>query len=162
MQTIFLACSESAAIDQLSNRMSIFNFIEDLHTTSFPLAFPNFTVSFITLRNQKEPETANPILSVFLEGATAPIFESPLTVNFQGKRRSRTIINLRGLVLERPGVLKVQLREKNKVIAEWSISATQSTQAELTAMASSPLLTTKITPLPTGKISKKKAAAKKK
>jgi hypothetical protein len=120
MEALFLVCAESLALDQRRNTLSLFHVIEEWNIPAFPLAVPYMVIVGLLKRTAEEPEAPEGVqLRITL--ANQEIFLGPISVNFQGRLRMRSITELGGLVILNPGVLSVSIIEGVRQLATWSV-----------------------------------------
>jgi hypothetical protein len=138
MRLVLFACAESAAIDQATNRLSVFHFLEDLSSPTFPTALPSVTAVFILAREEAEADSFNLTLRVTESGRDQPILEGPIFVQFQGRLRSRLLANIAGLPLVAPGRLQFAVFDDQHELARWEVTINQLVQPQITQQPSIP------------------------
>jgi hypothetical protein len=82
MRVLLFACAESAAIDQGTNRVSLFNLLEEIASPVFPVVFPQLTMAAVSSREEMEPSLFTLSLRITLGGQQ--LVESSLSIDFQG------------------------------------------------------------------------------
>jgi hypothetical protein len=165
MKLDLIACAESAAIDAPTNRLSLFNLLEEFTGQIFPSIVPSLTLIVVTTREAREPEDLE--LHVKIRVNSNVIYENAIRANFQGKMRVRAITNISGLPIMEPGKVVFSVLHGKRLLGDWTIivnsapsviqlQRTSSSAAKKTTIAVSPASRTK------GKAAKKKSAKKKK
>jgi hypothetical protein len=119
---LFIAC-ESAVLDQFSNRVSVFNVLEEINTPTFPGAVPQLTVLGMFGRSNDEPDEYDLRLRMKLEGRKDFLLDAPFKVNFQGALSTRAIGNIPGFVFPAPGRLSISISLGRKKYGLWDITA---------------------------------------
>ncbi|MGE0651925.1 MAG: hypothetical protein AB7P12_09265 [Alphaproteobacteria bacterium] len=119
MDVLFLACADSASIDQRTNRLSLFNIIEELSAAGFPANVPSLALVMLLKRSRKESEEVELGITGRLNGKD--LFSGAFRISFQGKLRTRAIANMQNVILTAPGKLNVEVRHKKKVIGSWPV-----------------------------------------
>jgi hypothetical protein len=114
-------CGEKVIRDAVSNKISIVNIIETIKSPGFPLFIPELTCLFITERSQKDPENIDCFTRFALDKKELNIV--PGKISYTDKLLNRFILIINGLVISKPGTLRVSLflKENNKEIAFWKI-----------------------------------------
>ena len=125
MRIILFTCAESAAIDQATNRVSIFHVIEEILSPVLPGAWPQMLVVAVGIREDGEPSVFNMTLRVTLTGREQPLLEGPFMIDFQNRPRARALGQIAGLVLPGPGVLRFAIFYGDREMAAWDINVTQ-------------------------------------
>ena len=74
-------------------------------------------------REERDPETPESIMDVTLSGDELNRF--PINVNFQGKLLNRVIVEVGGLVIPNPGLLRVSILIDGQESGWWEIEAVQ-------------------------------------
>ncbi len=99
-----MLCAEGIVRDVESNNISIFNVLEEVSSTTFPIYFQRFFV--FAAAGKSGDDSGKPIcnLDVRLNGDL--LLSLPFTLDFQGKPRTKTIISIGGLVVPTSGILR--------------------------------------------------------
>lgn len=115
-------CGEKAIRDAISNKISVVNIIESIKSPGFPLFVPELTCLFITERSQKDPESIDCFIRFSLDKKELNIV--PGKISYTDKLLNRFILVMNGLLIPKPGMLRVSLfsKENNKEIAFWKIA----------------------------------------
>ncbi len=102
-----MLCADAVIRDAETNAISIFNIIEEIGAEALPLLIPRFVVYNLLERDDDDPVKVAATLRLTIDDES--LFEQGITLNFQDKKRNRSIFTLHGLALFRPGILKVSL-----------------------------------------------------
>lgn len=135
MQVLFCACAHSCAIDENSKRLSIFNVIEQINSTGFPVAAPPLFFIASILKERGDKDEINLQLVIDLDGEE--IAHLPLSASFLGKPRNRTIAEIGGLLVPSPGQLNFCVKNGSKVLSRWPIFVTDISSPSLKAVPAS-------------------------
>ena len=100
-----LLAADSVVRDASTNRLSVFNIHEQFRPTGFPVLVPRFTVLAVLDREPGDPETVPCRLKIVLEPDV--LFDQPVEVNFSGENLTRALMEFQGLLVPRPGALRV-------------------------------------------------------
>jgi hypothetical protein len=119
MELVFLACAESASIDQATNKLSLFNVIEEFSGVVFPGMVQTAALVLIFTKEAAEPDQANLEISIVHNGQR--LFSAPLVVQFQQLLRSRVIAHMNGLPLNGPGQVSFDVSHNGKSLGKWSV-----------------------------------------
>src|SRR5690348_120524 len=119
MNLILFACSESAALDSFTQRVSIFHVIDEMNAPNFPAVHGNMAVTAVATRTATEPN--NFTLQIGAEIGGAIIFDLPVQLDFQQHLRARLLTSIQGVPVPKPGNLRITAKESGKVLAFWDI-----------------------------------------
>jgi hypothetical protein len=125
MRMMLFACAESAAIDQATNRLSMFHLLEEILSPVFPSVFPQITVVALSSREEAEPSIFTLGLRITLSGHDQPLVHGSLFVDFQGRPRARTLGVVSGLLVPGPGNLRFSLSEGENELSAWDVIVRQ-------------------------------------
>jgi hypothetical protein len=117
MKILYLMCSESGAVDTTTNRLSIFNVLEEINAVAFPVIQPSLLISMLIERLPADP--SNCTLQIVVNANNQQLFTIPMPVDFQGKLRARSLAQVQGVLLSAPGQLKIQAIYEKNPLAEW-------------------------------------------
>lgn len=112
--------AEGVSVDRQTNELSIYNVLEGIEASGFPLFVQR--ISFLTVYERDvatDPEVVNGQMQVTL-GDNA-VMTQAVTINFQGKKRSRIILRFGGLLVPAPGDLRFRFIIPNGPPAEYKI-----------------------------------------
>jgi hypothetical protein len=119
MELLFLTCAESASIDQTTNRLSLFNIVEEISAAAFPGMVPSAALVMIAERESHEPDQATLQLSLLLNGQQ--LYSASLVVHFQQQMRCRVVANMNGIPLNGPGRLEFNVEYSSKSLGRWPV-----------------------------------------
>lgn len=118
-QLEYFVVSESASIDQLTNRVSIFNIYDQITINKFPYHIPQLVAVCSWNVNEEDLEKDFQI-SMLLH--TPDEKKGPFKNNITMKRpRHRSIFSLHGIELKKEGIIKVEIMLDSKKIASHTI-----------------------------------------
>ena len=126
MKLILLTCANSAVTDTATNNVSLFHVIEELQSPSFPMLLPSFTI--VSILQRESGDRKKTLLHYRLKLGRKTLVELPLEIIFEGKKRHRTTGIVNGLTIPQPGILKAELRLKNRILGSWSIEVSHTGQ----------------------------------
>ena len=106
-----LVCAEGVSIDKQSNNATIFSMIEQLNFKSLPVVYPKLVVFMLLEKDGGNGEQWDGELSISMDGSEIG-GKPPITVDFQGKRRARSIVTIGGLPITQAGKMEVSLYAK--------------------------------------------------
>jgi hypothetical protein len=118
MQLLLLTCAETCVIDQTTQRLSLFNLLEEVQTPTFPAAIYSVAVFTLWEREAAEPD---PNAQLIVRLNNNQLLQAPLKVAFQEKLRTRTILTVHGLVMAEPGTLIVEVRAGDDIARTWRV-----------------------------------------
>lgn len=118
MEVLFFAVADSAAIDVGTNRVSIFNLLEQISSTTYPGVYPSMTVMAIASRERTEPSLFNLTIRIGMKGQE-PFVNSGLVMDFQDRIRARSLGQIAGLSVPSPGVLRFELLQEGNLLSSW-------------------------------------------
>lgn len=103
----FFAVSESMSVDQYTNRLSLFNILEEVRSPNFPFALTSATaVSLWTMEAGDDEREFQCMLRITMPDGPQHEFTS----NFRtSMRRHRVIQGFQGFLLNEPGMLRFEV-----------------------------------------------------
>ena len=107
MNVVLALCASGVAVDRFTNRLSIFNVIEQIQSPSFPAWVSEITF-IVVLRKENSEEPRFPTRALVQAGDNV-IMETAVVVNFEGGNTTRQILNFQGLPVRSPGDLTFRL-----------------------------------------------------
>src|SRR5688572_2859702 len=110
------------------DQVSIFNLVEGIAAEGFPLFVPNLSFFVLWEREPNEPAQYQATLNVRLDQRV--LLTHGATVDFQQHLRNRSITNLAGLVIPRPGQLVFEMMIQNGPTAAYAVTITASAAAQ--------------------------------
>jgi hypothetical protein len=119
MDLTLLICCETCVQDVRTNVLSIFNLIDELAASAFPVAIPKLTVVAALRRTMEEPA----VLSTRLRGTlnNQQLFDLELPLDFQTKPRTRAIGEMQGVLIPAAGRLRIGLYRDQAELGGWDI-----------------------------------------
>lgn len=100
-------CADGIIRDANKNSISAFNIFEEVTPEGLPLIYPRFMVFALLHRDTGDQTEIACTLRISIGGKT--FFEKTFRVDFQDKKRNRTIVNIGGLVIPNFGTLETSL-----------------------------------------------------
>ena len=119
---LFVVC-ESASIDSRTNSVSAFHIMDQLNAMAFPVVLPHVSIIALFAREDADASNVQFQLQIFLEDQQ--LFGGPLRVNFVQQLLARTVLDMHGLLLTRPGTLRFVLRNGDEMLGSWTALVTQ-------------------------------------
>ena len=116
-------CAQSTVRDAESNQVSIFNILEDVWASSFPLVFPSVHAVFMLTREDGDPGQPDFRLRVSQGRHGEDVV--PINVNFEDKRRTRALVRLEGLPIRAVGLVRFAILLDDQELGVWEIEAHQ-------------------------------------
>lgn len=116
---IFL-CAESVICDTGTNNISIFNVLQNISSSGFPVLIHKFTIFSVMERSKEDLEELSCELKI--ANNDEELLIKPLNVDFQNKKRIRTTVNIKGLTIPNSGVLDIILSYEGRVLGSYEIS----------------------------------------
>jgi hypothetical protein len=132
MNLLLLTCAETSVLDQATNRVSLFNLLEEVITPTFPIGIYSIAVFTLWEREATEPDT-HADLTVRLN--ERQLMQAQLGLNFQQATRCRAIITVLGLLLNEPGILVFEITLAGQVVGSWRVPVSATPQAAEVAPA---------------------------
>lgn len=125
-------CAEGIIRDAQTNTISVFNMLEDVSAPGFPLFIQKFNAFFLLERTNDEPQQINCIFRIENNGNS--LMEMPVRSDFQNKLKNRLIININGLAIPNPGILRATLFHNERVLGNYEVAVNRigNPQAHLT------------------------------
>jgi hypothetical protein len=120
MKAKLFLCADSAVVDARHTSVSAFQILDEVASAGFPFVIPRIAVVSTIVREPADPEHSSLQLTAQLE--EEELFQSPFTVDFQGRNFSRSIAEVHNILIGSPGVLKIRLRSEGRLIAEWAMN----------------------------------------
>ena len=115
---LFLVC-EAAVVDRRTNNLSVINILNELTPTGFPLALSK--VVLVAEFNREGKEKA-PRVVVRIKQGDAILLTESFTPDFQGRHRTRHLMEIHGLVLSQPLPVVFQLLRDSRQIAKHALA----------------------------------------
>jgi hypothetical protein len=128
MRSLLTLCCESAVVDLINNRLSIFNVLDEVNVLQFPTVLAKVTLVFVIEREAEEEQQFETILTVSHSGNE--LVRSPMAANFGDKQRLRLIPVIQGFVLPGPGVFRAAMRHNDQEMGFWEFKVGQSAPSQ--------------------------------
>jgi len=123
MEVKFALVTEGISVDMQTNQLSLFNILEGIEASGFPVFIQRITFIVLVERDmQAEQNIANGQVSVQLGDNV--LNQTTIELNFQNKRRCRAICRYQGLVVPQPGALTFRLTLPNTSVVEYVVDVT--------------------------------------
>lgn len=117
MKPILFLCAEKAIIDASKNSLSVINIMEDRRFEGFPAVMSELDVIFVARKEDGDPDVIDLDLVFFLDKMNIGTFR--INLNFQGSSGARSILQIQGVVIPRPGLFRIVLNRDKRKIASW-------------------------------------------
>jgi len=121
MKTLLTTCVESFAVDQLTNRLSLFHIFDEINAASFPILVPSMTV-VVFWEAEASDLVDGPLnfdIAISLDndqlGKISGVFE------MGGRSRGRHLATLNGVVIQKPGRLIFRVFVKEAETGYWDM-----------------------------------------
>jgi hypothetical protein len=111
MRADAILCARGTSIDRETGALTIFQIIDGMEATGFPVLLQHTSVVVILEREEDEPPQTQCTLQILLDENL--IMNEPVNINFGAARRHRQAINVQGLVVQSPGTVFVKIRHNN-------------------------------------------------
>lgn len=114
MNVQFSICAQSISIDQLTNRVSIFNVLEQIVVPAFPVIVPEL-VLFALIQREDEPVDLDFACSMRITANRNLVAQVNGAVRFAVGPTSRLVFNFAGLPVQAPGEIVFDLEIQGAV-----------------------------------------------
>jgi hypothetical protein len=111
-----LICSYSSSVDIRTNQVSIFNIIDSIISSNFPIALGPISVLIILTR---DPDEQAPSLRLQIKIEDQILADGPIMVDFQEQFGTRTFAEIGALVIPGPGILTFSLLKDGTEWGKW-------------------------------------------
>ena len=129
MKVRYILCSESSAIDVFSNRLSIFNLIEQISVQSYPTAIAGLNVVVGASKDDEDGNSVAARLKFHLNGVELANYE--MEFSFDDGNAARAVGSIQGFFVSSPGRLDVSVHLNDRQLGVWSIPCVHAGQPEL-------------------------------
>ena len=127
MRADAILCARGTSIDRDTGALTIFQIIDGMEATGFPVLLQHTSVVVILEREEDEPSQTQCILQILLDENL--LLNEAVTMNFGPARRHRQAINVQGLVVQQPGTVYVKIRHNNMDLGVYRFPVTASAGA---------------------------------
>jgi hypothetical protein len=128
MRVQFALCAQTASVDRASNRLSIFNVIDQFPASVLPIVIPAITFVSIIESDSDDNVNVKGILDIRVNNAQIGSLEVPIA--FINGRLARVVLNIQGLPVHQAGPVTFRLRIPNGPTAETTFQVNNITRAE--------------------------------
>ncbi len=111
MRADAVLCARGVSIDRDSGALTIFQIIDGMQATGFPVLLQDFSVIVILERGADEPQQVPILLQILRDDDL--IMNEQVTIDFGPALRHRQAINLQGIVIQSPGTVFIKVRHNN-------------------------------------------------
>jgi hypothetical protein len=132
MKLALLLCAKEFSVDRGTNALNIWFLAEDFTISAFPFLLMPFSVMAVFERDEDEPEIQHPELKMALG---REVMSQGLSVDFQGKLRSRYIMQIGGIPILAPGTLEITITDKKRRLGIYRIPVRASEPVETAAQS---------------------------
>jgi hypothetical protein len=137
MEVLLFACADSAVIDSRTNRLSLFNLVEELNAADFPCSISGLALVLVLLRSSSEPDETVVTVQSIQDGEIISSFSLP--VQFHHHLRARVVADLDGLSARGAGIVELSIISSNQTLmASWKIRVNHLLRAANEALALRP------------------------
>ena len=119
IRSILMLCADGIIRDAETNLISVFKIYENIVPEGLPLFIPRFMILAFLQRDDSDPSEIKCTLRITLN--EEKILEQALNINFKGKARNRTIINVGGLPIPKQGMLETSLWLNDDMLNQYKI-----------------------------------------
>jgi hypothetical protein len=124
VNVLFALCAAGVSVDRFSNRLSIFNVLEQIASPGFPIWLPEVTFVVGLRREDNEEQRIEGHVRIEL-GDNVIGQPNAVVVDFEGGNTARQIMNFQGLPVPTPGDLTFRLFLPNNQVAAVTIPVTR-------------------------------------
>lgn len=136
MRVQFALCAQTASIDRATNRLSIFNVIDQFPATTLPVVIPALTFVSVIVSDKNESTNVKGTLTVTTNKQFLGGFDVPIA--FTDGRLARVVLNFQGVPIQEAGPVTFRLTIPNAVTAETTFQVVNISQAEALQVSSTP------------------------
>lgn len=123
IKPLIILCSDAVVIDKDSNNASIFNILENLNSSGFPLFLQKFDFFVLLQRTDADPQRINLNLKIY--NNETMLLDHRMNVDFQQKLKNRVTIHINGIAIPNPGILKAVLFYNDAELGSYDIAVSQ-------------------------------------
>jgi len=103
-----MLCADRVIRDAQSNSISVINIFEEIKPEGLPLFISRFMV-FVLLKRKTDEDPSKIRCKLRIAIGSNNLLEHVLNIDFQDKKRNRTIVNIGGLVIPSSGILETSI-----------------------------------------------------
>ena len=115
MKSVYMLCAEGVVVDRRTNNVSIFNMMEEINSVGFPLLINKLYAVCLINREANDEDTTEAHFEFKLDDKV--LLNANTSINFQNRQKTRSVLEVSGLVIPVPGTLKVSLLKDEEVIS---------------------------------------------
>lgn len=104
----YAICADSVIRDTETNNISLISILEEFKSRSFPVLVARAHAAFLLTRETQDAEEMHGTLRITLNDDE--LYQLPVQVSFEDKKRARLLVQIQGLLLPGPGQLRFSLR----------------------------------------------------
>lgn len=125
--------AQAASVDRFSNRLSIFNLVENIEAPSFPLFLPEAVFVVLLKREEGEPAVSDGTLSI--HAGESQLGQANVHIDFESSLYNRQIINFQIVPIFKPVNLQFRLTVPDQLSHVLEIPVKQSNPVQPVAAA---------------------------
>ena len=111
----FAHIAQKAIIDKRTNQLSVINIIHGFGTVGFPFVVPEFSFVMRTTRDiDTDPKSVK--IDIIIKQQKKELLKNLFKINFEDKKSNNTVVNIFGLVVEKPTPVEIICKIENKKI----------------------------------------------
>lgn len=115
----WLVIARGASIDRETGAVTIFAISDGFTANSFPVVIQHLSLVTLLRRKEGDDEKAEARLRIIHNGRK--LFESPVSIEFQGKLATHLVLGLNGLVFPSPGEADFLLMLGSRTMGKYTI-----------------------------------------
>jgi hypothetical protein len=119
VKSLLAVAAEHCVVDQRTNNLAVISVIEELTSATFPFVFPRLVFATLTEKTEAEPSIIEGVVEGRLNDQV--IFSVPIKLDFHGRRKCRSIIDLQMFVIPSPGSLSIVQKHSEEILGRWDI-----------------------------------------
>lgn len=116
MKVQFALCAHTASVDRATNRLSIFNVIDQFPASVLPIYIPSIAFVSVIESDRDESPNVKGVLEITASARLLGRFEVP--ISFTNGRLARVILNFQGMPVHQAGPVVFRLTIPDEVVAE--------------------------------------------
>jgi hypothetical protein len=128
MRVQFALCAQTASIDRNTNRLSIFNVIDQFPAATLPVIIPALTFVSVIVSDKDESTNVKGTLQVITNKHFLGGFDIP--ISFIDGRLARVVVNFQGVPIQEAGPVTFRLTIPEAVVAETTFQVVNISQSE--------------------------------
>jgi hypothetical protein len=129
MRSDAVLCARGVSIDRDTGALTIFQIIDGMQATGFPVLLQDFSVIVILERSADEPAQVPVLLQILRDDDL--LLQEQVAIDFGPALRHRQAINLQGIVIQSPGIVYIKIRHNNADLGVYRFPVAASSPAAL-------------------------------